>query len=84
MPSFGPRGQKSNADINGLTSELTYDLPDIGTVTHLGNHRHVMEDITLALQEFEWGLLCVVLHTHVASMVARGGGLRLPHRESTP
>ncbi len=48
-PNFEPRGQKSEADIRGITGQLNYDLPEIGTVTYLGGYRHVKEDIIFGI-----------------------------------
>jgi iron complex outermembrane receptor protein len=38
-------GRGSNFDIWGITGEVSYTIPDVGTVTYVGNYRNVHEDV---------------------------------------
>ena len=38
-------GFGANFDVWGLTGEVNYAMPDIGTITYLGNYRDVHEDV---------------------------------------
>jgi iron complex outermembrane receptor protein len=38
-------GRGSDFDVYGITGEITYDIPDVGTITYVGNYRHVHEDV---------------------------------------
>jgi iron complex outermembrane receptor protein len=38
-------GFGANFDVWGLTGEINYTLPDVGTLTYLGNYRDVHEDV---------------------------------------
>lgn len=38
-------GDQANADIWGITGEVNYDVPDVGTFTYVGNYREVDESI---------------------------------------
>ena len=38
-------GEGADFDIWGLTGEVNYSIPDVGTITYIGNYRDVNEDI---------------------------------------
>ncbi|MBI1182081.1 MAG: TonB-dependent receptor [Alphaproteobacteria bacterium] len=38
-------GRGSNFDIWGITGEFNYTIPDVGTVTYVGNYRDTTEDV---------------------------------------
>ncbi|MGE0667581.1 MAG: TonB-dependent receptor [Sphingomonadales bacterium] len=38
-------GRGSDFDIYGITGEITYDVPDFGTFTYVGNYRDVHENV---------------------------------------
>ena len=38
-------GRGSDFDVYGITGEFTYDVPDFGTFTYVGNYRDVHEDV---------------------------------------
>jgi len=38
-------GRGSDFDIWGLTGEVNYTIPDVGTITYVGNYRDVHEDV---------------------------------------
>jgi iron complex outermembrane receptor protein len=38
-------GRGSNFDVWGITGEVNYTIPDVGTITYVGNYRHVDEDV---------------------------------------
>jgi iron complex outermembrane receptor protein len=38
-------GRGSDFDVFGLTGEINYTIPDIGTITYVGNYRDVHEDV---------------------------------------
>ncbi|MEN3950904.1 TonB-dependent receptor [Iodidimonas sp. SYSU 1G8] len=44
------RGNFANNDIWGITGEISYDLPDIGTLTYVGNYRKVSESIRFMIE----------------------------------
>ena len=48
-PNTEDRGQKYDTDTWGLTWEVDYDIPDIGTFTYLGGYREVEEDIIFTI-----------------------------------
>jgi iron complex outermembrane recepter protein len=48
-PNTADRGQKANVDVGGITAQVDYDLPDLGTVTYIGNYRKVDEDIIFGI-----------------------------------
>jgi len=48
-PATEDRGQKANLDIWGITTQVDYDLPEIGTITYIGNYREVDEDIIFGI-----------------------------------
>jgi iron complex outermembrane recepter protein len=43
------RGNLNDIDIWGITGEINYNIPDVGTLTYIGNFRHVTEDIIFLL-----------------------------------
>ncbi|MBT4162936.1 MAG: TonB-dependent receptor [Gammaproteobacteria bacterium] len=43
------RGQGADLDIWGITTEINYNMPDIGTWTFVGNYREVDEDIIFTI-----------------------------------
>ncbi len=44
------RGDFANNDIWGITARVDYDLPDIGTITYVGNYREVSESIRFQIE----------------------------------
>jgi iron complex outermembrane receptor protein len=38
-------GRGSDFDVWGLTGEINYTIPDVGTITYVGNYRHVYENV---------------------------------------
>jgi iron complex outermembrane receptor protein len=38
-------GRGSDFDIYGITGEIVYDLPDVGSITYVGNYRDVHENV---------------------------------------
>lgn len=42
-----PQGEFNDLDVWGITGEMNYTLPDIGTITYIGNYRHTDEHSTL-------------------------------------
>lgn len=44
------RGNFSNLDIWGISAEINYDLPDVGTITYVGNYREVSESIRFQIE----------------------------------
>lgn len=44
------RGNFANNDIWGITGEVNYDIPDIGTITYTGNYRKVKESIRFMIE----------------------------------
>ncbi|MEN3950903.1 TonB-dependent receptor [Iodidimonas sp. SYSU 1G8] len=38
-------GRGSDFDVKGLTGEINYSIPDVGTITYVGNYRDVYEDV---------------------------------------
>ncbi|MBI1182082.1 MAG: TonB-dependent receptor [Alphaproteobacteria bacterium] len=38
-------GRGSDFDVWGITGEINYTIPDVGTFTYVGNYRHVHEDV---------------------------------------
>jgi iron complex outermembrane receptor protein len=44
------RGNFANNDVWGITGEINYELPDIGTITYLGNYRRVSESIRFLIE----------------------------------
>lgn len=38
-------GEGADFDIWGITGEVNYDMPDVGTITYIGNYRDVDEDV---------------------------------------
>jgi iron complex outermembrane receptor protein len=43
------RGQRSDLDIWGITAQVDYDMPELGTITYIGNYREVDEDIIFGI-----------------------------------
>ena len=41
----GINGEGANFDIWGITGEINYEIPDVGTITYIGNYRDVNEDV---------------------------------------
>lgn len=41
----GERGDFANFDVWGITAEVNYDIPDVGTFTYIGNYRDVEESV---------------------------------------
>lgn len=48
-PNTEDRGQKANLDIWGITTQVNYDIADVGTITYVGNYREVEEDIIFGI-----------------------------------
>lgn len=44
------RGNFANLDIWGISAEINYDLPDLGTITYVGNYREVSESIRFLIE----------------------------------
>jgi iron complex outermembrane receptor protein len=44
------RGNFANNDIWGITGEVNYDIPDVGTITYVGNYRRVDESIRFIIE----------------------------------
>lgn len=43
-------GNFANADVWGITGEINYDIPDVGTITYVGNYRDVSESIRFLIE----------------------------------
>lgn len=44
------RGNFANNDVWGITGEVNYDIPDVGTITYVGNYRKVSEAIRFMIE----------------------------------
>ncbi|MFN3231891.1 MAG: TonB-dependent receptor [Alphaproteobacteria bacterium] len=44
------RGDFANNDIWGITGRVDYDIPDVGTITYVGNYREVSESIRFQIE----------------------------------